>query len=62
MENDPAKVLLIEDDPFYKTSLARLLAASQSSFELVSADSLEIGLEKLADGKIELALLDLGLP
>ena len=59
----PIKVLLIEDSPGDARLLREALADGKGmSFELECADRLSAGLERLAQGGIELLLLDLGLP
>jgi len=59
----PIKVLLIEDNPGDARLLREALADGEGmSFELECADRLSAGLERLAQGGIELLLLDLGLP
>lgn len=59
----PIKVLLIEDNPGDARLLRKALADGEGMpFELESADRLSAGLERLAQGGIELLLLDLGLP
>ena len=59
----PIKVLLIEDSPGDARLLREALADEKGmSFELECADRLSAGLERLAQGGIELLLLDLGLP
>lgn len=59
----PIKVLLIEDNPGDARLLREALADGEGmSFELECADRLSAGLERLAQGGIELLLLDLDLP
>jgi DNA-binding response OmpR family regulator len=57
------KILLIEDNPG-DTRLIRemLTAAKGGGFALESADQLSTGLERLAEGDIDVVLLDLSLP
>jgi diguanylate cyclase (GGDEF)-like protein len=63
MDMRPIKVLLIEDSPGDARLLREALADGEGmSFELECADRLSAGLERLAQGGIELLLLDLGLP
>jgi len=60
---EPIKVLLIEDNPGYAHLLREMLAEAKTSpFEMECADHLSIGLERLADGDIDVVLLDLSLP
>lgn len=59
------KVLLIEDNPGDARLIAEMLAdagAAGRTFELVWADSLASGLERLRGDEIDMVLLDLGLP
>jgi len=59
----PIKVLLIEDHPGDARLLRETLAeASGAAFGLEFVDRLSIGLRRLSEGGIDLALLDLGLP
>jgi len=57
------KILLIEDSPS-DTYLFRemLLQSKLSDVEIESVDRLSSGLQRLADGKFDAVLLDLGLP
>ena len=60
----PIRVLLIEDSPDYASLVLRWLAAyeDQREFTLLWTDSLSAGLARLAQGGIDLILMDLGLP
>jgi len=59
----PIKVLLIEDSPGDARLLREALAeANDAAFGLEFVDRLSIGLRRLSEGGIDLALLDLGLP
>jgi len=59
----PIKVLLIEDNPGDTCLLREALADEKGmSVEMECADQLSAGLRRLADGEIDLLLLDLGLP
>ncbi len=66
--SDRHKVLLIEDDADYARLAGTALARSRPDylngrrFEVVRADSLSTGLERLAAGGIDIVLLDLTLP
>ena len=64
MDNNPVKVLLIEDNDEHVAFFTQLLATTEavSDFRLESAGLLSEGLERLAQGDIQLVLLDLGLP
>lgn len=58
----PIKVLLIEDNPGDVRLLREILSESKNiSFEIEHADRLSSGLEHLAQGGIDILLLDLGL-
>jgi len=62
--NDKAiKVLLIEDNPGDVCLIREMLAEVRGvRFDLECADRLSTGLERLAEGGIDVILLDLGLP
>ena len=66
--SDKHKVLLIEDDADYAKLVVTALAHSRPAylngrrFEVVRADRLSTGLERLAEGGIDVVLLDLMLP
>jgi DNA-binding NarL/FixJ family response regulator len=69
MFRNPCKVLLIEDNPINVRLIDRLLSQSENSslaevisFELISAETMAQGLEKLAKEKFDVVLLDLMLP
>ncbi len=62
MNNERAKVLLIEDDPIYRNLISSLLVAPHPPFELITTERLASGMEKLAEVAVELVLLDLELP
>jgi PAS domain S-box-containing protein len=63
MENKPIKALLIEDNPADARLLREMLVeVGDAPFELVWADRLSTGLERLAAGDIDAVLLDLSLP
>src|SRR5271157_390367 len=62
-EQQPLKVLLIEDSPGDADLVReRLDGESPVSFHVICADTLEAGRERLAQGGIDLVLLDLSLP
>jgi diguanylate cyclase (GGDEF)-like protein len=61
--DDGIRVLLIEDNPEYTGLLKRFLSKEKNpSFALESANSLQAGLERLAQSDIDVILLDLTLP
>lgn len=61
--NGKLTVLLIEDNPGDTRLIQEMLAeASGVTFELECAHRLSTGLERLAEGGIDVVLLDLGLP
>ncbi len=66
--SDKHKVLLIEDDADYAKLVVTVLVRSRPAylngrrFEVVCADRLSTGLERLAEGGIDIVLLDLTLP
>jgi sigma-B regulation protein RsbU (phosphoserine phosphatase) len=63
MSNKAVKVLLIEDNPGYSRLIQEILAEAKGSpFELECAGRLATGLACLAQGRIDVVLLDLGLP
>jgi len=63
MSNKAVKVLLIEDNPAYTRLIREILAEAKGSpFKLECADRLATGLACLAQGRIDMVLLDLGLP
>jgi diguanylate cyclase (GGDEF)-like protein/PAS domain S-box-containing protein len=56
----PARLLIIEDDPGFSTSLQRLLQSA--GYQVQAANTGTAGLEKLAQDAPDLALLDINLP
>ena len=63
METKATKVLLIEDHPVDARLIREALAESRGApIDLECVDRLSSGLRRLADGGIDLLLLDLGLP
>ncbi len=65
MGGKPIKVLLIEDSIFATRHTQKMLAeanGSQIDVELECADQLSTGLKRLAEGGIDIVLLDLTLP
>lgn len=55
-------VLLIEDDPASAAVVKAFVEDGSESFHLEWVDHLRAGLERLASGRIDLVLLDFGLP
>ncbi len=62
MESEPINVLLIEDDPAAAEIVKGLVGEDASVFRLEWAANLHEGLGRLANGRIDLVLLDFGLP
>jgi signal transduction histidine kinase len=63
MEHEPIKVLLIEDNPGDARLIWEMLAQARGArFDLECAERLSSGLERLAQGGIDVLLLDLSLP
>ena len=63
MKDKQIKVLLIEDNPADVRLIQEMLAEKSSEgFNLVYTDKLQTGMEHLANGDIDVVLLDLGLP
>jgi len=63
MDDKQFKVLLIEDNPGDVRLIREMLAeAGGALYDLECADRLQTGLERLAEGGIDVILLDLGLP
>lgn len=62
MEHQKTKVLLIEDDLSTAEIVKAMVGEETHLFDLVWADSLEAGLQRVSEGDIELVLLDFGLP
>ncbi len=63
MEASVFKILLIEDEPDLAVHVKTMLAeAREAVYEVDCADRLATGLARLADGKFDLALVDLSLP
>ena len=61
----PTRVLLIEDSPADARLIGEMLREAEGkglAFELVWADSLAAGAQRLREGGIDVILLDLGLP
>jgi signal transduction histidine kinase len=59
-KSEPISVLHVEDNPAYACYVAEMLPVSE--FRVTPADSLSAALERLAEGGIEMILLDLSLP
>ena len=63
MNSEPVNILLIEDSPETARFIReRLTEAGTAMFTLNWADRLSTGLKQLANGGVDLILLDLGLP
>jgi two-component system cell cycle sensor histidine kinase/response regulator CckA len=63
MNSEPINILLIEDNPEIARLIRELLTeAGTPMFTLNWADRLSTGLKQLANGGVDLILLDLGLP
>ncbi len=63
MSDKYTKILLIEDNPSYARLVQKMLAvSSQVECQIECAERLSTGLEYLVKGKIDVVLLDLGLP
>lgn len=65
MKPERVRILLIEDDPEDVLLIREFLSRADGAigaFELETANQLETGLERLARGKFDVALLDLSLP
>ncbi len=62
MEANRFKILLIEDEAEFASQMKSLLEQAKGDvFELVSADHLDAGLVRLAEGGFDLVLIDLSL-
>ncbi|MBW2020218.1 MAG: PAS domain S-box protein [Deltaproteobacteria bacterium] len=63
MTDKPIRVLLVEDNPGDARLIREMLAEwTHPPFDLACVDRLSTGLERLAEGGIDVALLDLSLP
>ena len=63
MTNKTVSILLVEDNPGDKRLIHEMLTESRSvTFDLKYADRLKAGLEHLGENRVEVILLDLGLP
>ena len=63
MTEEQISVLLIEDNPDYALLMREQLAeARRVSFDLEWVDRLSLGLDRLANGGVDVVLLDLSLP
>lgn len=63
MDTKPIIVLLIEDEPDDAKLIQRDLSKSpRTPFEMVHADRVKSGLERLQQGGVDVVLLDLNLP
>ena len=63
MTSKPINILLVEDNPDDSYLIRRMLTAAKSmTFDLKYADRLQAGLEHLSENRVDVILLDLGLP
>lgn len=62
IKNDKMQVLLVEDDPACAEIVTALIADEDDDFKIEWAETLEAGLARLAQGGLDLLLLDFGLP
>jgi len=62
MNADPTRVLLIEDNPIDARVIQALAGKHEVPFEIVWADRLASGVARLAEGAVDVVLLDLSLP
>jgi len=63
MNDQPYKVLIIEDEKTVTKIVSETLLRSQDfKYEVESAESLDSGLKRLGQGGIQVIILDLGLP
>ena len=63
MSAKPVRALLIEDNPGDARLIREMLAeGGDASFHLEHVDRLSAGLECVAEGGVDIVLLDLGLP
>ena len=61
--NGSIKILLIEDNPGDARLIRELLVEEKGgAFHLECVDRLSVGIERLTSGKVDVVLLDLGLP
>jgi len=59
----PVQILLIEDSPLFVTLTRRMLGESKSvTFDIECVDHLSAGMTRIAQGGIDVVLLDLTLP
>ncbi|MBC8350563.1 MAG: response regulator [Planctomycetes bacterium] len=62
LENSPIRILLIEDDAAQARLIEHLISRSPRPFEVEWVDSLSLALERIADGGLDVVVVDLGLP
>ncbi|MRD47047.1 response regulator transcription factor [Caenimonas koreensis] len=55
-------VLVVDDHPLFRRALVGLVQESPACGEVLAASSAEEGLQRLRESKVDLILLDLGLP
>ncbi|MDA1050220.1 MAG: ATP-binding protein [Planctomycetota bacterium] len=61
-ETGPIRVLLIEDDPAQAHLIEHLLQRSSRRFEIEWVDRLSLAIERIAEGGLDVVVVDLGLP
>ena len=62
MDRTNINVLLIEDNPYDTFLIEEMLAEASGAFDLAHTERLAAGLERLAEGGVDVLLLDLSLP
>lgn len=62
MQNDPTRILLIEDDSKDLDLIQNLLAVKQFPVKIEPLERLSCSLDRLRQGAIDIVLLDLYLP
>jgi signal transduction histidine kinase len=63
LTDKPLSILLVEDNPGDRRLIREMLAEARGvTFDLHYADRLQAGLEYLGESRVEVVLLDLGLP
>jgi DNA-binding NarL/FixJ family response regulator len=55
-------VLVVDDHPLFRKALVSLVQETEACSSVIPASSAEEGLQRVREGKIDLILLDLGLP
>jgi two-component system, cell cycle response regulator len=62
MTDSKTRILLIEDDPDDALLFGQMIQEMKAEFELTVVQTLEKGIARLAEGGVQLVLLDLALP